>query len=179
MNLNEIESHVEIAVLVEELERVAVEVEERRTEELKERALRGEVFVRPTKVREVVYQYFELHNHFEARKFVRSFASTTKKLDFYVNAIATKVCEFFKQYNLYRKPVPRELIERVVDYYFEAIKASRRVQVMTKTFSKRKREVRAPQGSRFVQKKLGAQGPKAVSQGREALATKALDEGAR
>jgi len=176
MNLNE--SDTEIALIVEELERTFVEAEERRTREVKEQVLRGEtVFVRPAKIREVVYEHFSLHNHFEARGFAKKLSTNTRKLDFYVNSIVARVCEFFRQYGLYRKPVPRELIERVVDYYFEVTKTSRRVHVVTKTSSKKHR-VKAPQGL-GIQIKLRGSSPKAVSQGREALATKALNEGPR
>jgi hypothetical protein len=178
MNLNEIESHVEIATLIEELERTFVEAEERRA---KERIERGEVvFVRPAKIREVVYEYFSLHNHFEARGFTKKLSTNTRKLDFYVNSIVSRVCEFFKSYNYYRKPLPKELIERVVDYYVNVVIANRRVYVITKNSSKRKHKVRAPQGSKFVQTKLRGSSPKAATQGREkALGAKALNEGAR
>jgi len=165
MNLNEIESHVEIATLIEELEKLAVETEEQRTREVKERALRGEhIFVRPAKIREVVYEYFSLHDHFEARKFMKELSTNSRKLDFYVDRIVLKVCEFFKAYGYYRKPLPKEVIERVVDYYFKAIKTSRRVYVITKTNSKKKR-VKAPRGF----------SPKAATQGLTALGAKALE----
>jgi hypothetical protein len=135
MNFNEIER---IATLIEELEKAFVEVEERRARERVERATKSEVvYVRPAKVREVVYEYFSLHNHFEAKKFMKKLSTNSRKLDFYVNSVVEKVCEFFKQYGYYRKPLPKELIERVIDYYFEAVRTSRRVQFMTKTFFRR------------------------------------------
>jgi hypothetical protein len=202
MNLNE--SDTEIALIVEELERLAVEVEERRAKERVERVQKGEVvFVRPSKVREVVYEYFSLHNHFEAKKFMKKLSTNSKKLEFYVNSIVTRVCEFFKQYNLYRKPVSRELIERVVDYYANVVITNRRVYVITKNSSKRKHKVRAPTlQTQLVAKREGEElleepipqlglypaylivlgkaprglGPKAATQGREkALGAKALE----
>ena len=142
MNFNEIERHVEIATLIEELERTFVDVEERRAEE---RATKSEVvFVRPSKVREVVYEHFSLYNHFESKKFMKKLSTNSRKLEFYVNSIVAKVCEFFKQYNLYRKPLPKELIERVVDYYANVVIANRRVYIITKNYSKRKRKIKTP-----------------------------------
>jgi hypothetical protein len=145
MHFEGIESHTEVAVLIDELERLATEVEERKSKETKELVLRGEVvFIRPAKVRALIYEKFKLYNHFEARKFVKEFATNTRKLDYYVDMITIKVCEFFKQYGYYRKPIPKEFLERVIDYYFKATKASRIVYVTTKTISKKKREIRAP-----------------------------------
>jgi len=159
MHFGEIESNTEIALIVEELEALASRVEELKTEELKERALRGEVvFVRPAKIRALVYERFELYNHFEARKFTRKFATNAKKLEYYVASIVNKVCEYFKQYNLYRRPVPKEFVERVVDYYANVVIANRRIYVITKNYSKRKK-VRTPQGSKFVQTQLRGSSP--------------------
>ena len=142
MNFNEIESQV--AILIEELEGLATEVGERRAREVQERVLRGEaVFVRPAKIRALVYERFELYNHFEARKFTRKFATNAKKLEYYVTSIVNKVCEFFKQYGYHRKPLPKELIERVVDYYANVVIANRRIYVITK-----RRKVRAPKAVR-------------------------------
>ena len=174
MNFNEIES--QIATVIEELEKLAVEVEERRAKERVELATGSEVvFVRPAKVREVVYQYFELHNHFEAKEFMKKLSTNSRKLEFYVNSIVAKVCEFFKSYNYYRKPVPRELVERVVDYYANVVIANRRIYVITKNYSKRKK-VRTPQGSKFVQTQLrGSWAPRPRPKAVKALGAKALE----
>jgi hypothetical protein len=139
------EHNSEIAILTEELEALATRIEELRAKERKERALKGEiVFVRPAKIRALIYERFQLYNHFEAKAFAKGFASTTKKLDNYVNAVALRVCECFKRYGCHRKPLPKEIVERVVDYYIEALKTSRRVYVITKEFAKRKRKIKTP-----------------------------------
>jgi len=132
--------NIEIAKTIELLEATFSEVEERRARErLSKAQSEAFVFVRPAKVRDLVYQRLELYKDHEARRFAKSFSTKADKVDRYVDSVVDKVIEFFRAYDLYRKPVPRFVVELLIDHYFEVAKAYRRTYVATKSFSKKKR----------------------------------------
>ena len=130
--------HNEIAKLVEVLEATFREVEERRAKERLASLQSEVVFVRPVKIRDLVYQRLELYKDHEARRFAKSFSTKADKVDRYVDSIAFMVCKFFKEFDLYRKPVPRSLVELLIEHYLEVVRTYRRIHTVTKTFSKKR-----------------------------------------